>query len=262
MPRLPRLPHTDDANRTRAGDAFERLRPRLTAIGRRIVGSDAEAEDVVQDCFLKWLAADRAALDTPAAWLTTVVRHGAIDRLRARARDGEALAALALDPANDAGYHAADCSGATSPEDALLRRAELAEGLARLLALPSPAERVALVLHDALDCAHADIAALLGILPATARQHVSRARRRLRAHADETVDKTAGDAAEKRCRERVRRFQAAINGMDVPALAALLADEQPMSVLAAPAPSVVRPDAGACACACANDARYATLLAA
>lgn len=257
---MPRLPNADVHEPIHAsaddGAAFERLRPRLTAIGRRIVGSDAEAEDVVQDCFLKWLAADRAALDTPAAWLTTVVRHGAIDRLRSRARDGEALAAMALEAANDAvvhaAHHAASGGGAMSPEDALLRRADLAEGLARLLALPSPAERMALVLHDALDCAHADIAALLGILPATARQHVARARRRLRASASETPDAHA----EKRCRERVRRFQAAINGMDVPALAALLADEQPVSVLAAPSPSASRPRAVADAGACANDERY------
>jgi RNA polymerase sigma-70 factor (ECF subfamily) len=248
------LPHTDDADRTQAGDAFERLRPRLTAIGRRIVGSAADAEDVVQDCFVKWLAADRAALDTPAAWLTTVVRHGAIDRLRARARDDEALAAMALDAANDGAGHGANDSGAPSPEDALLRRADLAEGLARLLARLSPAERMALVLHDALDCAHADIAVLLGILPATARQHVSRARRRLR----ESASAALAEHEEKRCRERVRRFQAAINGMGVPALAALLADEQPVSVLAA-APSASHPlvDAvGTSARACANEACY------
>lgn len=65
---MPCLPDTDT-------DAvfFEQLRPRLTAISRRIVGSVAEAEDIVQDCFLKWHAAERTALATPAAWLTTVV---------------------------------------------------------------------------------------------------------------------------------------------------------------------------------------------
>lgn len=53
-------------------------------IGRRIVGSEAEADDVVQDSFLKWHAAEQGALTTPAAWLTTVVQHRSTDRLRQR----------------------------------------------------------------------------------------------------------------------------------------------------------------------------------
>ena len=69
------------------GAMFETLRPRLKAISRRIVGSEAEAEDVVQDCFLKWQDVEQAALATPAAWLTTVVRHQSIDRLRKRAEE-------------------------------------------------------------------------------------------------------------------------------------------------------------------------------
>lgn len=132
---------------------FEQLRPRLTAISRRIVGSEAEAEDVVQDCFLKWHGAERASLATPAAWLTTVVQHQSIDRLRRRARDEVAAhAAMQLIPA----------APVALPEDGLLRDAELAGALARLLACLTPAERLALVLREAFDCEHADIAAALG----------------------------------------------------------------------------------------------------
>jgi DNA-directed RNA polymerase specialized sigma24 family protein len=69
------------------GALFEQLRPRLKAISLRIVGSEAEAEDIVQDCFLKWHGAEQAALAAPAAWLTTVVQHQSIDCLRKRARD-------------------------------------------------------------------------------------------------------------------------------------------------------------------------------
>jgi len=206
---------------------FEQMRPRLTAISCRIVGSEAEAEDIVQDCFLKWRDVEPATLATPAAWLTTVVQHHSIDRLRKRARDATAAsAAMELTPE----------VAPTPPEDILLRRADIAEALARLLACLSPSERLALVLHEVFECEHADIAAALGTRAVNARQHLARARRRLR--------EAANDAGlgEKINRELVRRFQAAINGVDVAAMVTLLGEEQPMSVQAR---------------ACANDAIYA-----
>ena len=219
---------------------FEQLRPRLTAISRRIVGSEAEAEDIVQDCFLKWHGTDQAVLATPAAWLTTVVQHQSIDRLRRRGRDAIAAhAAVELVPE----------VAPAMPEDALLRRAELGEALARLLACLSPSERLALVLHEVFDCEHADIAAALGTRAVNARQHLARARRRLREAEDQVPP------AEKLCRELIRRFQAAINGRDVPAMVSLLAGEQPVSVHE-PVPRHLRVDA------CANDASYTFALAA
>jgi len=228
---MPRTPDPD-------GALFEQLRPRLTAISRRIVGSEAEAEDVVQDCYLKWHRAEQAALDTPAAWLTTVVQHQSIDRLRKRARDAVAeLGADELFP--DA--------PPVLPEDGLLRRAELGEALGRLLACLSPAERLTLVLHEVFECGHADIAAVLGTKTVNARQHLARARRRLRERGAEVP------ADEKLCRELVRRFQAAINGLDVPAMVTLLAAEQPVSVCDVSVPAMR---------ACANDAVYGFALAA
>jgi RNA polymerase sigma-70 factor (ECF subfamily) len=215
-----------------ATDVFEQLRPRLVALSLRIVGSAADAEDVVQDCFLKWQAADRAALATPAAWLTTVVQHQSIDRLRRRARETQAAhAAMELVPATPPAL----------PDEALLRRAEIGDALARLFARLSPSERLALVLFDVFECNHADIAAALGTTPANARQHLSRARRRLRA----PVDDTPPD--DKLCRELIRRFHAALDGLDVPAMVNLLMETQPMAVRAQ---------------ACANDAAYALCLAA
>lgn len=211
---------------------FEQMRPRLTAISRRIVGSEAEAEDIVQDCFLKWQSMEKADLTTPAAWLTTVVQHHSIDRLRKRGRDAIAAKA-ALELAPDA--------APTPPEDTLLRRAEIGEALARLLACLSPSERLALVLHEVFECEHADIAAALGTKAVNARQHLARARRRLREAANET------SAGEKLNRELVRRFQAAINGVDVAAMVTLLSEEQPMSVQVQ---------------ACANDPSYVLALAA
>jgi RNA polymerase sigma-70 factor (ECF subfamily) len=216
------------------GAMFETLRPRLKAISRRIVGSEAEAEDVVQDCFLKWQDVEQAALATPAAWLTTVVRHQSIDRLRKRARE-MAAARNAMELAPEV--------APPQPEHGLLRRAELGEALARLLGRLSPSERLALVLHEVLECENADIAAALGTTTVNARQYLARARRRLREDDAETP------ASAKLCRELIRRFQAAINGRDVPAMVTLLGDEQPVSVIASPLP---RMRTGASA----NDAFY------
>ncbi len=228
------MPRTTDTD----GAIFEQLRPRLKAISCRIVGSEAEAEDIVQDCFLKWRCTDQAALATPAAWLTTVVQHQSVDRLRKRARDAVAShTAMELVPEVPPPL----------PEDGLLRRADLAEALARMLEHLSPSERLALVLHDVFDCDHADIAAALGTKPVNARQYLARARRRLREHIPEAP------ASERLCRELIRRFQAAINGMDVPAMVTLLGEEQPVSVREYPQLQ---------ARACANDPAYGIALAA
>jgi RNA polymerase sigma-70 factor (ECF subfamily) len=211
-------------------DEFERLRPRLVALSLRIVGSAADAEDVVQDCFFKWRDADRAALATPAAWLTTVVQHQSIDRLRRRARETQAAhAAMELVPA----------APSALPDEALLRRADVGDALARLYARLSPSERLALVLFDVFECGHADIAAALRTTQANARQHLSRARRRLRASDGDTPPD------EKLCRELIRRFHAALDGLDVPAMVNLLTETQPMAVRAS-----------------ANDATYHLMLAA
>lgn len=215
------------------GALFQALRPRLLAISRRIVGSDAEAEDVVQECFLKWHGADRAALATPAAWLTTVVRHQSIDHLRKRAREAVAAGAAS---------ELAPETPVTTPEQGALLQSELGAALARMLACLSGAERAVLVLHEVMECGHADIAVLLATSAVNTRQHLARARKRLREFDN------AARPEEKLCRELVRRFQAAINGMDAPAIATLLAQDQPVSVLRADV--------------CANDGIYARALAA
>lgn len=220
------MPHITDTE----GALFEQLRPRLKAISSRIVGNDAEAEDVVQDCFIKWADAEQATVATPLAWLTTVVQHQSIDRLRKRARD-QVAACIALELAPEV--------PPALPEQGLLRRAELSEALARLLACLSPSERLALVLHEVFEYKHADIAAALGTNTTNARQYLARARRRLR------EDETA--ASEKLGRALIRRFQAALNGFDLPAMLMLLSEEQPVSVRESPR---LRIDA------CANDACY------
>lgn len=218
---------------------FEQLRARLVAISLRIVGNRFDAEDIVQDCFFKWHRADPATFATPAAWLTTVVQRQSIDYLRRRARREKAMQAAQVAEEWTA-------TAAPLPEDGLLRSAELAAALARMLAYLSPSERLALVLHDACDSSHEKIAALLGTSAVNARQHLARARRRLRKVEDQALDKAP---EEQLCRLLVLRFQAAINGDDVAALATLMGDEQPMAVRAAP-PLAQHGSA------CANDASY------
>lgn len=229
------MPRTSDTD----GALFEQLRPRLQAISCRIVGSEADAEDIVQDCFLKWHGTEQAALATPAAWLTTVVQHQSIDRLRKRARDAAAYAAMELPP----------MASPALLEDDLLQRAEIGEALASLLTLLSPSERVALVLHEVFDCEHADIAAALGTNTVNARQHLARARRRLR------ENDAAGSSGETLSRELIDRFQTAIDDMDVLAMVALLNEQQLASVRKSSRLRIT-------ARACANDASYDIVMAA
>ncbi|GGP25056.1 sigma-70 family RNA polymerase sigma factor [Silvimonas amylolytica] len=229
---MPRITDTD-------GALFERLRPRLKAISRRIVGNEADAEDVVQDCFLKWQNTDQTALSTPVAWLTKVVQHQSIDRLRQRNRSNQV--------ADDVRELIQDAAHA-SPETDLLRRAELGEALACLLTRLSPSERLALVMHEVLECEHADIAAALGTQTVNARQHLSRARRRLR----EAANKAALPASVQPDQEQIQRFQTAIAQLDVAALITLLG-AQTTQLSARPLRCMVR---------CANESAYALAIAA
>jgi len=224
------------------GALFEQLRPRLKAISCRIVGSEDEAEDIVQDCFFKWQSSEPLALITPAAWLTTVVQHQSIDRLRTRARERTALRAI-MEMVPDL--------PSVSPEDELLRCAELGEGLARLLARLSPTEGKVFVLREAFEYEHAEIAAVLGTNTVNARQYLARARRRLR------EDEIEAPVSEELCRELLGRFHTAINDMDVSAIVTLLGEEQPVSVSKSH-----RLQIHDLVGACANDASYVIALAA
>lgn len=170
--------------------AFEALRARLESLAYRLLRSRAEAEDVVQDAWLKWHAADANALREPAAWLATITTRLAIDRLRRLRRERMPRAHGALPQtwpgdageAGDSGHsghsgHAADW--APSAEDLALRAAEMSHGLLLLLERLSPLERAAFVLHEGFDCDYAEIARVVGKTPANCRQIVHRARARL-----------------------------------------------------------------------------------
>lgn len=164
---------------------FEAERGRLRAVAIRMLGSPDDADDAVQEAWLKWSAADRADIDKPAAWLTTVVSRVCLDRLRARGRRDE----TDLD-------HAEPVPAAT-PDPAA--EAELADSvdaaLLVVLDLLSPAERLSFVLHDLFGVPFDDIASITGRTPAAVRQLASRGRRRVQ-------DPSAAEAAEAKARQQ------------------------------------------------------------
>lgn len=152
--------------------SFEAVRARLLALAYRMLGSRAEAEDVVQDVWLKWHLADTQAVQTPAAWLTTITTRAAIDRLRHVQRERASQAAGWLpEPWLD--------EVAPSAEELALRAAEMSYGVMLLLERLKPDERAAFVLHEAFDCDYAEIAKILDRTPASCRQIVHRAKSRL-----------------------------------------------------------------------------------
>jgi RNA polymerase sigma factor (sigma-70 family) len=145
---------------------FEASRRRLLSIAYRMLGSMAEAEDVVQDTWLRWHAADAAALQTPVAWLTTVATRLAIDRLR-RAKRETALPEPWLEDESPSGA------------DEVERLCDLSYGVLLMLQRLSPDERAALLLHEVFDVPHGDIARILGLKTEHSRQLVRRARERV-----------------------------------------------------------------------------------
>ena len=160
-------------------DGFQAHRAHLQAVAYRILGSSSEAEDAVQEAWLRLSRSDAAAISNLGGWLTTVVGRVCLDMLRSRRSRRE-------DPTGD-DFTPRDSRAA--PEQALLddgdpaQQAVLADavGSALLVVLETlgPAERLAFVLHDLFAVPFEEVAAVLGKSPAAARQLASRARRRL-----------------------------------------------------------------------------------
>ena len=208
--------------------AFEEHRGHLRAVAYRLLGSASDAEDAVQDTWLRLTGADTSEVGNLGGWLTTVVARVSLNMLRSRRREelvgGEWP--RAMEPAAGArsaavaGRAAAAASPAGDPED----EAVLADsvGLALLVVLDTltPAERLAFVLHDMFATPFSEVAAALGRSPEATRQLASRARRRVRGVS--SPDRAADLA---RQREVAAAFLAASRGGDFAALVALLDDE-------------------------------------
>ena len=151
-------------------DEFEALRPHLLAVGYRLTGTFADAEDAVQDAWLRWQASSDAP-DNLRAWLTTVVSRLALDRLRSAARRRETYVGEWLpEPVVTTPGVADPLSAVVANEDARYAAMVVLERL-------TPDQRVAFVLHDGFAVPFGEIASLLGTTDAAARQLASRARR-------------------------------------------------------------------------------------
>src|SRR5918997_6589752 len=160
-------------------EQFEEHRTRLRAVAYRMLGSLTEADDAVQEAWLKLNRSDAAAIENLGAWLTTVVARISLNMLRSRrSRLEEPLETRLPEPIIDR-------ADGTDPEhEALLADAV---GLALLVVLETlnPAERLAFVLHDMFGVPFDDIAPIVDRSPDAARQLASRARRRVRAERPE-----------------------------------------------------------------------------
>lgn len=153
-------------------DLFQRHRDRLFGLAYRMLGTPADAEDVLHDAWLRLQAQDTATLDDPEAWLVTVTTRLALDRLRRAKAERERYAGPWL-PEPLAPEH-------ERPDAVLERDESLTLSFLLLLERLGPEERAAFLLHDVFDYGHADAAAILGIGEDACRQRVHRAKARLR----------------------------------------------------------------------------------
>jgi RNA polymerase sigma-70 factor (ECF subfamily) len=194
-------------------DEFERYRAHLKAVAYRMLGSVGEAEDAVQESWLRLTRSDAGAIVNLRAWLTTVVARVSLDTLRARSSRREDYFGTWLP--EPVVTFAEDGSGADPEYEALLADSV---GLALLVVLEqlAPAERLAFVLHDMFAVPFEEIAPIVGRTPAAARQLASRARRRVQGEAP------APDADPAQQRELVEAFLAASRAGDFDALLAVL----------------------------------------
>ena len=200
--------------------SFEPHRRRLLGLAYRMLGSLAEAEDAVQDAYLRWHAVDRDQVTDPRAFLTTATTRICLDVLRsARARREEYVGPWLPEPVVDTKALAPDA------------QTELAEDLsiALLLALDrlSPLERAAFLLHDVFDCSFSEVARALDRSEAACRQLASRARTHVREARprDESVARDRADDATTRHEELLLAFVDAARSGDLDALMSMLAKD-------------------------------------
>jgi RNA polymerase sigma factor (sigma-70 family) len=198
---------------------FEEHRDRLTSVAHRLLGSRAEAEDAVQEAWLRVSRADSDEVDNLAGWLTTVVARVSLNQLRSRTSRRE-------DPLDDAPPH--HLHAVPDPADEAVLADSVGLALLAVLDTLGPAERLAFVLHDLFDVPFDEIAPIVDRSPAAARQLASRARRRVRGA------EPADDVARKR--EVVAAFLAASKEGDFTALLELL---HPEAVLRSDAAAVL-----------------------
>ncbi len=195
---------TDEQDRL--AERFEENRTHLRAVAYRMLGSLSEADDAVQESWLRLSRSGTTGVENLTGWLTTVVARVCLDMLRSRtSRREEPL-----------GTYAPDLTVTTDPEHEVLLADSVGLALLVVLETLAPAERLAFVLHDMFGVPFDEIAPILGRSPAAARQLASRARRRVQGAS------TVRDADLTRQREVVDAFLAASRGGNFDALLAVL----------------------------------------
>jgi RNA polymerase sigma factor (sigma-70 family) len=192
-------------------DRFEEHRPHLRAVAYRMLGSLSEADDAVQDTWLRLSRAGTSEVENLGGWLTTIVARVCLNMLRSRnVRREESLGVRLPDPVISP-------EGALQPEEEALLADSVGLALLVVLDTLSPAERLAFVLHDMFELPFEEIAPMVGRTPAAARQLASRARRRVKG-----TEIPAPDPDLARQRDVVDAFFAAARGGDFDALVAVL----------------------------------------
>jgi RNA polymerase sigma factor (sigma-70 family) len=206
-------------------ERFEEHRTHLRAVGYRMLGSLTEADDAVQEAWLRLSRSDTREIENLGGWLTTVVARVCLNMLQSRKLRRE----------EPVGVHVPDPIVSRDDETDPEQQALLADsvGLALLVVLDTlePAERLAFVLHDMFGVPFDEIASIVGRSPAAARQLASRARRRVQGHAP------VSDPDLRRQREVVDAFLAAVREGDFEALLEVLDPDVVLRADSGPAPA-------------------------
>jgi RNA polymerase sigma-70 factor (ECF subfamily) len=196
---------------------FAEQRPRLLRLAYRMLGSVSEAEDMLQEAWLRWQSGDREGVREPAAFLTTVVTRLCLDQIKSvRARRESYVGAWLPEPLLDSQW--------VEPASADEEGEEISMALMLLLERLSPLERAAFLLHDAFDLEFSEVARILGRSNEAVRRLASRAREQL--HRTDAKPRYA--VSEQQGAELARAFRAASLAGDIPALQKLLADQAVM----------------------------------
>jgi RNA polymerase sigma-70 factor (ECF subfamily) len=180
----------------------------------RLLGSAADAEDAVQDAFLRWQAADRQRIKVPEAWLTKVVTNLSLDRLgSAHARRERTVGAWLPEPLLDG-------DPMLGPGETIEQRESVSLAVLTLMERLSPHERAVYVLREAFSYSHGEIAEILDISESASQQHLHRARRRI------TAARRGGDEVDPAfARRLVEEFLTAATSGQTERLVALLTDD-------------------------------------
>lgn len=193
-------------------EVFRQYRARLFGIAYRMLGTNADVEDILQEAYIRWHQANVDEIETPEAWLVTVVTRLSIDRLRKASNERETYIGPWLP-------EPLIISNKPSPEEEMEFASNLSLAFMFLLERLSPVERAVFLLHDIFECDYAEIARIIGKSESASRQIIHRARERVR------TDKPRFETTEKERTNLIRKFSAASYAGNEQTLLSLFSDE-------------------------------------